>query len=438
MFRKENLYIFFLIITSYVIISFLPNFFPTLDVDSQSYIDNSPTRTSLYPLIIDLFYDEGSKNFYKLIIFQKIFFIISIFSLILSLKNSYLTVPSLFTFYFLIFFNIYYVSFCETVLTESLFFSFINFTVSFLLRNKSKSDFCYLGLVLGGLIAIKSVGIVLATLFFCITFFSIKKKFFLLLTIPTILILPMIEYYSYFFVNQNDKRQSVLEYSIKGKIFSISGSNNFDIKKIPERYRNSISKIALRSKEVNDFLKEISNPFLYSDLFADYEVYGQYQLKDEFKDIENELKDIFFQLIKDYPVEYLRISFWHYFGLWSPGGKKIFLKDFINDNQNLNLPLSSELIMTSGSMLKMSEVLLKISLIFFIGLFFIFQIKTIESIFNLIKRRANIFDFFTISCQIYLIVIALVNIATPRYLMPIYPLIIFIILFRFEKLKNKN
>ena len=66
----------------FIIIS-SPSFFPLIESDSFSYINNESIRLSLYPYLIDLF-DE---NFKSVIYFQIIVFSISSASIVLALKE---------------------------------------------------------------------------------------------------------------------------------------------------------------------------------------------------------------------------------------------------------------------------------------------------------------------------------------------------------------
>ena len=60
-----------------------PSFFPIIENDSFSYINNESIRLSLYPYLIDLF----EENLKRVIYFQIIVFSISIASITLALKK---------------------------------------------------------------------------------------------------------------------------------------------------------------------------------------------------------------------------------------------------------------------------------------------------------------------------------------------------------------
>ena len=92
---------------------------------------------------------------------------------------------------------------------------------------------------------------------------------------------------------------------------------------------NLFKNFSEKSSTVNKFLDGIGNPYLFFDLHADYEVIGQYQILEIDNKNRNEIKDLFIKISKEYPIQFFKLSLNHYFGLWFPGGKQIFLYDYI-------------------------------------------------------------------------------------------------------------
>ena len=64
----------------------------------------------------------------------------------------------------LIFSNLYYISYANTVLTESLFFSAVNFLAGLMILNKNRSNLLliFLSLILGIICSLKSIGPVIS------------------------------------------------------------------------------------------------------------------------------------------------------------------------------------------------------------------------------------------------------------------------------------
>ena len=85
------------------------------------------------------------------------------------------------------------------------------------------------------------------------------------------------------------------------------------------------------SKKIHYFLNKIENPFLRNNLYSDYEVVAQYQINKIIKNdktdiikVSEELKEeIFLTMIKKFPFNYIKLSFYHYLATWMPGGKQL-------------------------------------------------------------------------------------------------------------------
>ena len=117
-----------------------------------------------------------------------------------------------------------------------------------------------------------------------------------------------------------------------------------------------------------------------------------------------------------------------------PGGKQIYLNDKLSF-----LPNPSNLDKTTGNINESNLFVLKIGLVFFLILFILFFIGSILLIFNILKRikvsRNCLIAFLII--HFYLLSVAILNVATPRYLMPVYPLILIFIFFQFQNYFKK-
>ena len=111
----------------------------------------SADRTAIYPNIIAnclVWYYFFQKFFFHLICFLNSFIKVNIFFPILLI---------------FIIFNLFYTSFSNSILTESLFFSFINFTLAILLSKKNNIFFAILlGIFVGLIITIKPIGFAIA------------------------------------------------------------------------------------------------------------------------------------------------------------------------------------------------------------------------------------------------------------------------------------
>jgi hypothetical protein len=421
-------FLIFLTFIVFLVITVSPQLLSKIQPDSNDYIINNGTRKSLYALIHILF----EKFEFDLITAQKVILSFSITFLYYALRQNKINILLSLVYVIAVISNIYYTSYSKTILTESLFFSFINFgagTILLYLKN-NKIIFFLSGVLFGAIIAIKSVGPAIAFPFLFISFYLLMKKkdikSFLIVLCGALL---MIIIESSYFYSKNSYRDSVFPAVILGKVFIISGSDNFNIDNFPEYSKEILKESSETFKEVNKFLNEITNPILRADLAADYEVIAQYQFlrsiknsDDLIKKFQNDTNNLLLIAIRNNFLDYLKISFTHYLGMWSTGAKFIFL-----DNNVTQIPLKSELNNASGPMDLPNLKVLIVAQIFFLLLLLALTILSIIILMNIFikKKEVNLFlTFFVFLIQTYIFSVSFTNIATIRYLMPVYPLII--------------
>ncbi len=440
---KDKFLYFFLFIVVFCIIQFSPSFLEIVQPDSDSYINNSDYRKSLYSLIIQ------SLDFlnFDLFLFQKIMLTSSLICIFYSLRFQKIKFIYCVFFILIVSINAYYTSFTKTILTEALFFSFINFSIAlFLLKEKNSNFLNFLsGLSFGFLFSIKSVGMVLGLIFLLVLLiFQLRDKKFksIIIIFTGFLIFPITEYH--YFYSKNKERSSVLPLSILGKIFIISGSDSFNYLKFPNESHKLLDTASKISKGIKQSMESMKNPYLKFELSSDYEVLAQYQiLKSEINTINEEyrknsevpilkdhkvlLNEIGIIMLKEYPLEYAKISFSHYLGLWSIGAKQIFLENYLIKTDK-KLPFLEMIELSNNKYNSLDRLFLISVFIFFLFLFLFFSILTLFTFFVLIKTRNPKKDFllelFIFSAQSYLFAIAFTNIAIPRYFIAIYPIIL--------------
>ena len=246
-------------------------------------------------------------------------------------------------------------------------------------------------------------------------------------------IIPFLEHKIYFEIFES--RSNVFSKSIVGKIFVLSGSPQVKFENYDENHKSFLSIFKNDSKLIHSYISKLKNPFLIANLKADYEVVGQYQYEkqiNEFKlnsgiqNFDHFKKQLGFKIVLSNPIEFMKVSLWHYFGLWSPGGKQLLVKNYED------LPLKSMLKNSSGYMISLNKIILFIAICFFSLLLFTFTIFSIRSILIILRREWEKFDAYNclcLICQIYLFSVSITNIATPRYLMPFYPVVLIIFCF---------
>ena len=434
---------FFSLFACVLVILSSPSFLPLIENDSFSYINNESIRLSLYPYLIDLF----GENLKMVIYFQIIVFSVSIASIVLALKKKKICSILILIFLFLILVNIYYTSFTKTILTESLFISFINLSVAVIIvynDTKFKNILSILlGLFLGLIISIRHEALIIALFISCmLIYFEISKNnkriiifLLMLLTVPTFEINK--------FYSENITRDSVIEKIIKGKIFMLSGFEDFDYSRLSFMQQSYIDESIASSKKINSFLNQIKNPYLKNNLYSDYEVVAQYQL-DEFantdifengkytKEFE---KNLLIDIIKSNPTIFIKLSLHHYLTLWMPGGKQIFLDKSITKNKS-EIPFDELLMKSSGEIKSIRSIFILLALIFFQILMIFSVISLVFVMINLFNKRFTddiYFSCFTLIIHTHLLSISFLNIGSPRYIMPVYSLILICLILALDK-----
>ena len=419
------------------IIFYSPSFFEILENDSLSYINNESIRSALYPSLIDFF----KTNFNNVILFQVIFLALSIVFLVQVLSKFVINKFLRLFFLLIVLLNFYYTSFSKSILTEAIYFSFINFSIGFfLMRRRIKNFFLtnfFIGFFLGGVMAIKPEGLLITLSLSIIYITKQKENLKRIIFVMGLCLLPITE--NMIFYNLHDKRNTVLDKSIIGKIFILSG--NYENKIGKEKNKNFIEILSEKSKPVNIYLKNISNPFLKFNLRSDYEVVGQYQLseilgeKNIFIKIENEKIDILKNLLINSPFDFMSLCMSNYLAMWMPGGKHIFFEEYQKDNPSP--PYLNLLEKSSGKIMNVNKKILLTVMIFFFIMLIINILITLCSLYELFKAKfSNNFDLniIMILINLHLLFVSAVNIASPRYLMPFFPVIILIIFVRFNKI----
>ena len=395
--------------------------------DSQSYMNLNETRQTSY------FFISKVLNWLRIdiITFQNVFLSFSIVLLVYFIREKTNVFFSLVSYIFIVS-NTYYTSFSKIILTESIFFSFFNIAIVLFFSNTKKKKLIIFALICGCLASLKPIGIPISLFLIFLLSIRIKKisqKLYMLVFFSIPLIAENLYFYSKF-----NERETVFKNVVVGKLFLLSGKDSFIVSKYPENISQLLRKSKAEFKPVHTFLDSLDNILLKTELLADYEVVAQYQAFnfDSIKQInfdkrilfDNSL-GIFSQILKHNFLDYLHLSFQHYIGNWSIGSKVRRLQHI-----ELEIPRYQELIKSSGPMNIPNLQLIEFAQLVFLLLFLIVIIFTLFVILifcRVIKSQIAHIDYNLICLlQLYLLLICLTNVSTPRYLMVVYPMIIFI------------
>ena len=417
-------FLFFLILTYF---GLLPNFYNLIQPDSYSYINGSDKQKHLYTVIIKTFSNIDG-NFNYLISFQKLFLISSILFLFIFLSKSNLFLASLFL--ILLVCNISYISYSKVILTESIFFSFLNFFLGFILfYDKTKKEILiYLAcFCLGGLYAIKSIGFIITIPFFLITCFCYNKKKRILISTLFLCLLPLLESFHYYALSENKSRTSVLENAFLGKIFVVSGIDNNTI--LTNKEEIFLKNIVRKSQKVHKHLDTISNPVKKNIFLQNYEVYGQFNLNKKKELNSDEIRELLFKLILNNKLDYLQLSINNYIFSWIPLGV-MSQKYLINELKGVPI----ENLTFGGKGLNLSYLLTNFIMISFVVLFFIFHLLILISLKRFIFRKYNILDLVLLTTPIYMLTYSVLNVGAFRFFLPVYPLVLLGIIYEIIKI----
>ena len=427
--KNKNIIIvtFFLFLLLLIYFGLLPNLYNLIQPDSFSYINGGEKQKHLYTIIIRIFTNVDN-NFDNLINFQIFFLISSILFLFTVLSKSNLLLALLFL--VLLIFNISYISYSKVVLTESIFFSFLNFFLGFtLLYEKTKKEILiYLAcFCLGGLYAIKSIGIVLSIPFFLIICFYYKKKKRILISTLFFCLLPLIESFHYYGLSENKFRRSVLDNAFLGKIFVVSGIDTEA--KLSTKEEIFLQSIVHKSQKIHKHLDTISNPIKKNIFLQNYEVYGQFNLNKKKELNSEEIKELLFKLILYNKLDYLKLSINNYIFSWTPLGvmsQKYLIKEL------KEVPIEN--LTFGGKGLNFSYLLTNLIMVSFIILFLIFHLLILISFKRVISRKYNVLDLVLLTIPIYMLTYSFLNVGTFRFFLPVYPLVLLSIIYEIIKI----
>lgn len=423
----------FLTIIVFFFITEIPLILKEIQPDSSGYINFESYRKSLYPTLLNSLNLLGI----NILTIQKFIFsfsIIYLFFKTLEFKvNPYLCLLLL----LLLIFNIYYISYARIILPESFFFSSINFLLAAILKKDSFFKFIFIGLMLGLIFNLKHIGPVISIVALFIIFFTgiVKtdvKKFYLI--IVPVVFLTLLE--NYCFYQKHEHRNSVFYNTVIGKLFILSGKKSFDINSYPEKLKDLLVSSKSFYSKTYEFLDEIKNPVLKADYAADWEVHAQYQFLERFKatdDLKIYLREnsnsIFLNILIKNPLDYLLLTSSHYLGLWSAGMSYLY-------PDPKSMPYFEELGKVSGFVKYDNKKLLFLSQVFFLILFALSLLILFLTSLNF--RRNNLLFGLSVIIQVYLVSVSFFNVATIRYLMPVYPLLIFSVIIFFNINKSRN
>ncbi len=450
--KNTNIFLIGLTVLSFIISLSIPSVGPLLHPDSSGYIQFAEFRTAFYPVFLDV------SRYFGITINQIPILQISIFSLSLFFLLKVLlevTDKKVFIFLYVVILigNIWLTSLHKYILTESLYISLNLAAVSALINFFLKGSLKYIlifSFMVGLAIGVRPSGVYLLVLFPIILlaaknyFKNFQWKWIVVLIIP-ILITQLAESALYYKYHGTTQRGSLLPTLVFGKgatmkgDFVFSGSN----KEVLEKYSDEVD---LEFGKVAPFLEKMPYFWLKTQSLPNYEIYAQFNILRNKRDYyakeagvsKNELmmelgKQRIFQSVD----QWIKNSIYYYVGSW--GLRVTTFPPFVDDYNNwvlnqsdipLNnsikyLPLKGDLKPSSVSMIVFPMLLLAGMVSGIIGLVFLVML--------LQKREISLLFILSglLSIMVHgsIIFASIINVATPRFTVTQFPLLLLVFLF---------
>jgi len=413
-----------------LILFFSPKIFAVLQPDSGGYIDFSSARTSIYPTIIDIF--QFFKSSYQVIIlFQILVFLISLSYFSYQFFKFKINKCVYVLMYISLSLNIYYNGFHFTILTESISFSLILIILGQLINYNYSTSFnnpIYLVISSALLFTIKpAAGPILGVLIIYLLVKTIHLKKIKIFQVIKFIVLPLVLIFiteNILFYSYHDIRKSVLEKHLFGKAVMI---NLLSYKERGVNFEFPNKNINPFIKEVNIYLKNIiglEKKCLVLERYGDFENYSYFHLIDESKlgDLENKMfvKRTFQNKIKNY-IQLMSIHYLNFFCVASPIKYENYTDKppFIEDN-------------AFGE--KYRKLIIQVPFIFlglgflFVNIYYVYLFLKQTFLKKYIMENVDKINIvLIILSQSYLLSVAATSISNPRYLMVVFPFMIFLV-----------
>lgn len=432
----------------------LPPYYPLLQPDSAGYLAFDSSRTAFYPLFLRAL-EGGGLNPNQITYLQFGIFHIALVFLLLALLRANCRKSYLVLFSAALGANIGFSSVHWTILTESIYLSLSLLMLSFLLdylRTGSIRFAAATALMIGLLYGIRPSAITLVPMLFIVLRLKWHKRdhrSWILLSIvaASLAVGPILEAIA-FRVEHGNNRSSIVPNIMMGKAAMVirndtkfSGPNAETLNKLG-------AELSSLYGPVHEFIAHVPSIIAWPVVSSNYEAVAQFSILNDAialassrtglsqAALQNELG---LQAVEENFGRYLKLSLLNYFGQWSvtaltfPPASRAFnyyveqypdipLRRYLSE-VTLHPPASrlSYLIYPAFLAAGMLSLIVGIGL-----LIFLWRPKLAEQ-----GRYFNLMVAATLGamCQANSIIISLVNVATPRFLMAVYPQIVLMVIF---------
>ena len=373
---------------------------------------------------------------------QIIIFLSSILYLCFTMKKCGLPIWVIVIFILSLALNVYYNAHHFSILTESLSLSAMNFLLAMIIRYvyfMRLKNIIFIGLIVGILAGLRPNLLALAPAIILIVIVInwrnlhqiFKHGTYFFLGFVVMILLENIGFYTH-----HTDRQSILPVILLGKTAMLTTDSAFVSPTLENKEEKELMSLLITAMApVKHWRAQETNPIIKAIRMADYEIFAQFGLLNNkqtnpqgIKLTSQTVRSVGIKAIQTNFWPYLKLSTYHYLGLWSVHGLPFFAsftpkkihKLFFDDGVEKGF---------DDSLLQFSQVVFPAFLL--LGIF-INGLGVYYFILVLSKNRGKIMEKeWTASpllamCLVIIILSVLVstslaNISTPRYLMPVYP-----------------
>jgi hypothetical protein len=432
----------------------IPPYFPLLQPDSTSYVEFYSIRTALYPLFLKMLLSAGL-DLVQITYVQIVLFSLSLSFFLSALSRIGLPRPLIAIFVALLCANVYFTSFHRTILAESLFCSVMMLVIAFLLDflRSGKSVFLALAsLGMGLLVGIRPAAVGLAPTLLLAGWLKGRRRDIAAPILAAAVVVPfafgvLCEWLAYR-THHGDHRDSVASNHLLGRAAMLARPGVTFTGPHAETLTGLGQKLSAIYEPVHEFLSHVPLPAL--PMFtAVYEEVGQTQVIQQEIEHAAQLAGVSKEaLISDLAKQFvlanitgqMRLFLIQYIGQWSiasltfPTTARAINKVvdeyptvplLRNDPDDIVLHpkarRSSYIIYPAFLAAGLLTLLLTLAL----GPFLLRPSLAEEPRLRPLFLAA----FFSMACQIYTMSVSVLNLATPRYLMAVFPVICLVAVF---------
>jgi hypothetical protein len=432
----------------------LPPYYPLVQPDSAGYIAFDHSRTSFYPLFLRILLRSGL-NLHQVTYVQLTIFYVCVLFLLLAMLRAgckrflvLILVIALAT-------NIGFSSYYSTIMTESLFFSLSAIMVALLvdyLRTGRVVFIAAASLFVGLLYGIRPAAITLMPMLFVAAWLKWRARncrawLLAAALVGSLSVGPILESVV-FSAEHRDDRASIVPNLLSGKAAMLMERNTEFSGPSAGTLNRLSAELYATYAPVHKFLSNIPSIVAWPVVSSTYEAVAQFSILDNALAKASRRtglsqdwlrEQLGLRAIKHNIGGYLRLSLLNYFGQWSvtalnfPPAARAF-NEYVDRYPDVPFREKISLIILHPPASIKSYVIYPaflgaglVSLLLGIGVVvFLWKPELAD------RPRLHylmLAGFFSAMCQVHTIVVSLVNVATPRFLMAVYPQLILVFIF---------